>query len=467
MLLVAAADIAVVVAVAVAVVVAVVVVIIAVVRQGDNRVLLPGQTMVLLGRLATPSRKPAAKVVIFSKVKEMRIHNGKSDRHSRPGKCRRLLCFGLGEEGCPSFSRIWCRECLCLCLCLEMLSCASGTEVVSLGEQTAAYECPVLSINELLSDPVGDGVDYLEVVNTSADTLDAACYKVAHRNTKGEVADAKALSSEPFPLPPGAYLLLSADTARVALDYGFRSGELRLQIKSFPSMPNDAGFALLLDSDGQVVDELPYTKAFHHPLLSDREGYALEKLHPCLPSGLSDSWTSAADDAGRGTPGRPNSQFRPALSALLQSGTVNSDGMAGNGGTESGNGPFGTDVMAGNEGTETSAGAESSGIAAGTIGFWLDADTIRPQSRGPQSQLLVCYRLDETYVISIRVFDRSGRQRGAVCLNALGGTAGCFVWNGTASDGEALPCGRYLLRVEAFRAQGGRLRCSLPVRVLP
>ena len=76
-------------------------------------------------------------------------------------------------------------------------------------------------------------------------------------------------------------------------------------------MPNDKGCVVLLDRQGNIIDECPYTKYMHHCLISDREGIALEKIHPDLPSAEANSWLSAAADASYGTPGRINSQYRP------------------------------------------------------------------------------------------------------------------------------------------------------------
>lgn len=280
---------------------------------------------------------------------------------------------------------------------------------------------PILSINEILFDPIGDGVDFVEIVNTSDAVVDLKQYSIGNRNAKGEINTVKSLTSKTVLLKPGGYCLLTADTARVREDYGFPADSLRLEIKSFPSYPNESGYVLLLDKDRAVVDEFDYSKSMHHTLVTAREGISLEKRHPRLPSSQTDSWTSASAGSGFGTPGRRNSQY--------------------------------WDIEA--------------DFRDFTDGFYTEQTCIYPMSQSRGASLVLHYRFSETCLANIRVYDSRGLLWARIADNLLLGTEGCIGWDGTDGRGEMLPYGRYLVRAEYFSLSGFRGKDCFIISLLP
>lgn len=276
----------------------------------------------------------------------------------------------------------------------------------------------ILSINELLFDPLGDGVDFVEVVNVSSDSLQMSRFRLANRNSKGEVANVKALASKL--LPPGAYLLLCSDTARLAQDYVLPDSANVLIVKTMPSYANAGGYVVLLDEHDAIVDEFPYDADYHHPLVSDAESLSLEKLHPSLSSFCAASWTTAALDAGGATPGYVNSQYRDYLQESLSK-----------------------------------------------EGCFMQHDAFCPQALSAASQLVVTYAFDDVYVASLVVYDAAGLACAHPYNNVLLGSRGCLVWNGLDDEGNILFPGVYFLVIEAFTSKGNTYEATFVLSLWP
>lgn len=276
----------------------------------------------------------------------------------------------------------------------------------------------VLSINELLFDPLGDGVDFVEVVNVSSKILEMSRFRLANRNTKGEVANIKTLPSKT--LPPGAYLLLCSDTARLAQDYPLSDSVNVLIVKKMPSYANAGGCVVLLDEQAAIVDEFPYNPDYHHPLVSDAESLSLEKLHPSLSSLSPSSWTTAALDAGGATPGYLNSQYRRSFDSPLNQ-----------------------------------------------EGFYLENNACCPQALSTESQCLLRYRFSDIYVATVRLYDFSGFPCATLANNLLLGSEGCLLFPGVDDDGNALYPGCYLLKITAYTLDGKLYRETFVIRIWP
>lgn len=298
---------------------------------------------------------------------------------------------------------------------------SNDVDSTSVGEFDKNTFPSLLSINELLFDPLGDGADYVEIVNVSRQAVDLSGIFLANRSAAGVLGTGKRLSTAACFLSPGGYCLLSGDTARVATDYGSPSDSLRLQIKSFPSYPNESGCVVLTDQAGLIIDEFPYTKYLHHPLVAVREGIALEKLHPRLPSADPACWTSAAADAGFGSPGRQNSQYRP------------------------------WPVF-----PETAENC-----------FRASSEVFYPHRLGTDSQWRLYYRFAVGCVANVTVYDQASVPLCTLADNRLLGREGVVCWSGLDDEGRAVPFGRYLVRAQCHTAGGQVFRQYFVVAVQP
>lgn len=284
---------------------------------------------------------------------------------------------------------------------------------------TASTRLFYLSLNELLFDPVPQSCDYVELVNRSSDPVDLAGINICNRNEQGLLGSPKPLSRDRYMLDAGAYCVLTSDMESLSKEFALDSGLQCLIIKSLPSMPNDKGCVVLLDRQGKIIDECPYTKYMHHCLISDKEGIALEKIHPDLPSDEANSWLSAAADAAYGTPGKINSQYR-SLEAEVTS-----------------------------------------------EGFFAEQDCLSPLGDSRDKQLVLRYAFGDERVANIDIYNRSGAWLCSLAENALLGARGFFVWQGIDHKAKVPDAGSYLIHIEHFNLEGDCKKQDIVCRILP
>lgn len=276
-----------------------------------------------------------------------------------------------------------------------------------------------LSLNEILFDPVPLSCDYIEIVNRSEYPVNLAEISLCNRNTRGELGSPKALSRDKYILEPGAYCLLTSDLESLSREFSLDSTLQYLIIKSMPSMPNEKGCVVLLDRAGNIIDEFSYTSSMHHSLLSNKEGVALEKIHPDLPSADPGSWLSASADAGYGTPGRINSQYRSLASADVSQ------------------------------------------------GFYAEQHWFSPYGNSKYNIWLLHYAFEDQRLANIGVYNRSGALIYTLANNALLGARGFFVWQGTDDRNLVPDAGSYLVHIEHFNLSGDLQKQNMVCRLLP
>lgn len=342
-----------------------------------------------------------------------------------------MLRFDANFKPCKSSKKVTINKCtqITFGLVLIIISCSrsvdqqenffQSTEEEGVSADSIQQNRGCLSLNELLFDPVPESCDYVEIVNRSASLVDLAQVCICNRNSKGVLSTAKVLSRNPYFLNPGQYCLLTSDIQSLSQEFALDSGLIYLIIKSMPSMPNDKGCVLLLDLEGNILDECPYTQYMHHVLISKREGIALEKIHPDLSSAEPQSWTSASADVGYGTPGRLNSQYR----SLLPSDTAE--------------------------------------------GFYAENTLIYPYGNTKHKVLVLNYVFSDQRVANIHIYNRNGTLIYTLAQNALLGARGCFVWQGTDAQGQVPDAGSYLIHTEHFNMAGACKKQDIVCRILP
>jgi hypothetical protein len=206
---------------------------------------------------------------------------------------------------------------------------------------------------------------------------------------------------------PGEYIALSENSDIIFREYRVMKREQILTLPGMPSFPDKEGTVVLLDGQGRELDLFTYREDYHFPLLSDPEGVALERIDPVMPAQDPANWHSAATDAGYGTPGYINSQFKP------------------------------TDPVKGE--------------------VYISPLTFSPDNDGYDDQLTVQYRFPSPgYTCSVIIFDQAGRPVRYLTRNNLCGTNGYFRWNGLDEKTNILPAGIYYLVAEIFNLDGKR-----------
>lgn len=262
-----------------------------------------------------------------------------------------------------------------------------------------------VAINEILFNPRSGGSDYVEFFNRGDKVIDASKLKIANRNTSGLISSIQTISSLPFYLYPGDYIVVTTDPVSLALDYLVKDPRVVIHIPSMPSFPDDEGTILLLDFQGRIIDELKYSDDWHFVLIHDKEGIALERIDPFSTTQKRENWHSAASTSGYGTPGYENSQL---LRLIPSSSEIN-----------------------------------------------ITPKIFSPDNDGNDDVLIIRYKfLEPGFAVNSYVFDVQGRVICHLVKNDLAGTEGFWKWDGLDENKQVLPSGIYVIYMEIFNLKG-------------
>ncbi len=262
-------------------------------------------------------------------------------------------------------------------------------------------------INEVLYNPADDGVDYIELYNKSSRTVDLKSLKLANRDETdtANIKNVCDIAPDGYLFFPETFVLLSTDGNKVLQQYYSPNPNVFLDMADFPSLPNDAGNILLMDTWMNTIDYFEYTDAMQFPLLNSSDGVSLERINYTCETNNSDSWHSAAFSVGFGTPGYKNSQY-----------------------------------LEENDATDE---------------FTLSTDIFSPDNDGYQDVLEISYNLPSpNYTANIIVYDAKGRKIKRLAQNELLGTNGTILWNGLNELNEKVRPGVYIILIESFDLDG-------------
>ncbi len=295
----------------------------------------------------------------------------------------------------------------------------SGNIAPSLTSRTGIFSEPLagdLVINEILFNPPVGGSDYIELYNISRKNLDAGAIKLANRNGNNQISSLTSLSSFPYPVFPGEYLLLTTNPSWISNKYRPPDSIKILELPAMPSYPDDEGEVVLLNNTGLILDELNYDEKWHFELLSEREGVSLERIKARAITQDPGNWHSASTSSGYGTPGYRNSQ---TASAQTDQGLIT-----------------------------------------------LSSKIISPDMDGRDDFLLIRYAFPKPgNVASVVVYDANGRAVRDIARSSLCGSSGFFRWDGLNDSGGKLSSAVYIIIVEIFDIQGKTKRYKNTVGV--
>jgi hypothetical protein len=286
--------------------------------------------------------------------------------------------------------------------CRGNIIAAQNTAKIGLPEDALSSD---IVINEILFNPRPNSYDYVECYNRSKKIIDASKLYIANRNSSGTISSAKTVSASPVYIFPGDYITVTEDRTSLALNYFVKNQDKVFAVSPMPSFPDDAGEVVLLNGQGEPVDEVKYDARWHFKLIDNAEGVALERIDPAGPSQDAANWHSAASTAGYGTPTYINSQFKQA------------------------------------------------NIADATIE--ISPKVFSPDNDGHDDIATIQYKLNERgYVANITIFDGAGRPVRVLVNNGTLALTGYWNWDGLNDKGIKLPIGTYIVYTEIFNLQG-------------
>ena len=260
-------------------------------------------------------------------------------------------------------------------------------------------------INEILFNPRSNAFDFVEFYNNSNKIFDASKLYIGNRNSSGVISSIKVLSTTPFYIFPGDYIVETEDADNLAMQYLVQKPENVLVVSSPPSFSDDEGTVVALNFQGNVVDEVKYKDDWHFKLIDNAEGVSLERIDPAAPSQNETNWHSAASTAGYGTPTYKNSQYK-----LLNS--INAT-------------------------------------------IELSPKVFSPDNDGRDDIATIQYEVSEPgYIANITIFDAAGRPIRNLVRNGTLGLKGYWNWDGLDDKGNKLPVGTYIIFTEIFNLQG-------------
>ncbi|MFT3949455.1 MAG: lamin tail domain-containing protein [Agriterribacter sp.] len=260
-------------------------------------------------------------------------------------------------------------------------------------------------INEVLFNAPDDGSEYVELYNHSLNAINLKELFITTRKSAGNLNALKRLSEEDMVFFPGEYKVLSEGIEAVKKKYIIKDENALLQVTSMPALANSGGDIVVLNVQGDIIDELEYTEAWHFPLISNYSGVALERINDKAPTQDKNNWHSAAASAGYGTPGYQNSQL---MAAETVKGTIN-----------------------------------------------VEPPVFSPDGDGYNDFLVINYSFPlPGYVCNITAFDGAGRAVKYIVRNGLCGTSGFFKWDGLDEKNQKLPMGIYIVLIEVFNTEG-------------
>ncbi|MBI3882898.1 MAG: lamin tail domain-containing protein [Sphingobacteriales bacterium] len=260
-------------------------------------------------------------------------------------------------------------------------------------------------INEILFNPKDNGVDYVELYNRSNKIINLKQTYIANQNSNGDIDNIVPLSNYDHLLFPQDFVVATSSPAIVKAQYITFNPDAFVTVNNMPSFNDDKGAVIILNAEGNTIDELIYNASWHFKLINNPQGVALERINYNAPTPSSNNWHSAATSTGRGTPTYKNSQYN----------------------------------------TDQQLTGEISVIPA----------IISPDNNGTDDFATIDYQFPEAgNIASITIFDGSGKPIRNLQQNALCGTSGNYHWDGLGENNQQLPAGIYIIYTTIFNLNG-------------
>jgi hypothetical protein len=250
--------------------------------------------------------------------------------------------------------------------------------------------------------------------------LDISGFVLATRRADGTLTSGVRIPENTLILPNN-FVAFCSDARLVRAHHNAPPEANIVTTASWTNLNNESATLVLTNEMGNIFDELTYNRRWHHPLVRNPRGVALERISPFLPTQNPDSWHSASSETNYGTPGYRNSQFREIHS------------------------PAPSDAKF----------------------VWLDPEAFSPDGDGFNDVCFIHYRTDEAgYAANVAVFNASGVKVRQIASNELLASERFFIWDGTTDRGQNANVGIYVLFFEKFHVESGRRRqMKLPLVV--
>lgn len=294
----------------------------------------------------------------------------------------------------------------------EVADCSGNPAGMDNTAQFGMPEIPAgfdLAINEILSNPVTGGSDFIELYNRSQKIIDLKDVILASIDEDSGDTSATVISARGIQLLPGNYVALTASPQSITSQYYTPNPKLVIGVASMPSYDDDEDIVVIFNrlDNNSVIDAVHYYSDWHFALLDDKNGVSLERINYHAASQDRNNWHSAASTVGYATPAYRNSQFGEFFSA--------------------------------------------------PSAITIEPKAFSPDNDGYQDVLNIRYKLEQPgYVAHIDIYDDDGRKIRGLVSNWLLDIEGNIIWDGVKDDGEKARIGVYIVIAELFDLFGNK-----------
>lgn len=265
-----------------------------------------------------------------------------------------------------------------------------------------------LVINEILFNPLGDGVDFVEIFNVSFKVIDLSTLLIGSvKISPPNPSDTSfySISEEQLLMIPGEYICLSISPSKVKNQYQTQNPIGFLKVDPFPALNNDKGSVLLTTKAGLLIDGFDYDEDMQYPLLVYVDGVSLERASFLQATNDKTNWHSAAENVGFATPAYQNSQFI-------------------------GETPKDETIV-------------------------IDPEIFSPDNDGYNDMLSINYNLNQPgFMMTIDIYNSNGFQVKNLVNNEYLGIEGSVNWDGIQNDNTKAPVGIYVIYIQLFDLEG-------------
>ncbi|HRZ95964.1 MAG TPA: lamin tail domain-containing protein [Paludibacter sp.] len=273
--------------------------------------------------------------------------------------------------------------------------------------------------NEIMFENAETSVEYLEIYNKSNKVLNISGLIFTTRKTDGTLNTGNKIPEQTF-MAPQAYVAFCSDADSLRKYYDLPVGNEIVETQ-WTTLNNESATVVLCNGTKDTIyDELNYTAKWHHVLVKNPKGVALEKINPFLETQSQASWHSAGSDVKYGTPGYQNSQYREIDKNETDQKFV-----------------------------------------------WVEPEAFSPDMDGVDDVCFIHYKTDTSgYVANIIILNSVGERISVVASNTLLSAEGYYIWDGRTTKGLNANVGIYVLYFEAFNPTTGQKKIKkLPVVV--
>lgn len=276
-----------------------------------------------------------------------------------------------------------------------------------------------LVFNEVMFENPLNSLEYVELYNRSDKLLDVSGLVFTTRKTDGTLNTGNKIPAQTMLIPNG-FLALTSDADSIR-NYHRCTDESNLISTGWSTLNNETSTIVLTNAAKDTIyDELTYNVKWHHALVKNPKGVALERIHPELQTQSPDTWHSAASETNYGTPGYKNSQYRDIDSGPNEGKTV-----------------------------------------------WLEPEAFSPDNDGVDDVCFIKYKTDANgYIANALILNPSGVKVYHLATNLLLSSEGFLTWDGKTDSGKNVNVGIYVLYFEIFNPENGkRMQHKLPIVV--